>query len=96
MRLHRQLIFKFHKYNFIRISYKIYIRLLQILDAFNSCFRHIDDLMLAMLMKESYRTNAIALLHDFKSIIDVRKRLPVSDELIDFESAVEIILDKGW
>lgn len=89
------MIFKFHKYSFIRITYKIYIRLLQILDAFDSCFCHIDDLMLAILMKESYRTNAIALLHDFKSITDLRKRLPVSDELIDFESAVEIILDKG-
>lgn len=42
-----------------------------------------------------YRPDAITRLHNIKCLVDLAKRLPVSDEFIDLESAVHIILNKS-
>lgn len=40
-------------------------------------------------------TNAVALLHDIKSRVDLGKRFAVGDELINLELAVEVVLDEA-
>jgi hypothetical protein len=39
-------------------------------------------------------TNAVALLHSLKSCIDLRERLPVSDEFVNLELALHVIINQ--
>jgi hypothetical protein len=56
----------------------------------NRCQTHL------LLSHINYATNAIPLLHGVKSRIDLWKRLPVSDELIDLELALHVIVHQVW
>lgn len=40
-------------------------------------------------------TNAVALLHSLKSCIDLRERLPVSDEFVNLELALHVIINQA-
>lgn len=41
-----------------------------------------------------HSTDAVALLHDLKGLVDLRELLAVGDELVNLDLAVEIIVDK--
>ena len=41
-------------------------------------------------------TNAVTLLHDIETLVDILKRLSVSNELINLQLAIHIIGDQAW
>lgn len=54
-----------------------------------------DDTLIALHLSHIEDSpNAVALLHNLKSVVDLAQLLPVRDELIDLELALEVILDK--
>jgi hypothetical protein len=48
-------------------------------------FPHVDD-----------TANAVALLHDFKSWVNVLQSLSVCDELVNLELAFHVVVDQIW